>query len=663
MIADMLKVQIGVTADAEERLLQWLQEHEVLHVIETQKNVVADNTDAKIDYQLARLQFALEFVERIKKELHIEDKKSIKNMFAGKPAASLLRLEQVLKSLKIDALLNKVYERSDELSDIKSKRQELEDERFIYWPWRALEFAGDDTQKIGNVRHALIKVSLQESLLVKKQLQDIKTLVLHEVRKVVENKQGLIYLEVIVHRSEEKKLDNILAKTNADLVSLDLPTGLTITKHIENIDNQLKDLKTQEKGLLRKAKRFIKLEKQLKFAYDALLHHKERSLTKQNLVRSPLAVIISGWLPKHLFPVFEKKLAEEFESACVEEVELKKNEVPPVMFKNSKTMRPFEAVTDIYGKPKYSELDPSPILALFFLVAFGLALTDAGYGIVMMLMMWAADKFFKLKKSMRKMINLLFYAGLSTLIFGALTGGWFGISLEKLPPSEIRDILLSVKLIDPISQPMTLLVVAFTVGIVQLLFAWGVRGYDHWRQKRYFEVIFDDAAWITMVVLILLWVGSSKGLLSESLTKPFLWALWINTGVLILTQGRSYKNPVLKIAGGVLSLYGLISFLSDTLSYSRLLALGLATGIIALVVNLIGSMVMEMVPVVGWLLAGIVLLFGHIFNLGINALGAFIHSGRLQFVEFFPKFMEGGGRPYKPFGRVSKYVDNPNEFK
>ena len=663
MIAEMLKVQVGIRADLEGKFLQWLQEHEVLHVIETQKNEKTSNADAKIDYRLAHLQFVLEFVERIKKELHIEEKKSIKNMFAGKPAAGLLRLEQELKSLKIDTLLKEVHEKSDELSDIKTQRQELEDEKTIYWPWRALEITGDDIKGINNVRHALIVVSLRESLLVKKQLQHIKTLALHEIGRVVEGKQGLIYLEVIVHHNEKKELDSVLAKTNANLVNLNLPLNLSITEHVGNIDNKLEDLQTREQELLKKAKRYIKLERQLKFSYDALLHHKERALIGQNMAHLPLTVVISGWLPKHLFSTFEKTLAEEFENACVEEVKPKKNEMPPIMFKNSKRMRPFEAVTDIYGKPQYFELDPSPVLSLFFLLAFGLALTDAGYGIVMMLMMWAAEKFFKLKKDLRKMIRLLFYAGFSTFIFGALTGGWFGISLENLPPSEVKDLLLFVKVIDPISQPMTLLSVAFAIGIIQLLFAWGVRGYDHWRQGKYVEVDFDDAAWITMIIFILLWVGSSRGILPESLTDPFLWAVWANTGVLVLTQGREHKNPALKLAVGILSLYGLIGFLSDTLSYSRLLALGLATGIIALVVNLIGSMVIEMVPVVGWFLAIIVLLVGHTFNLGINTLGAFIHSGRLQFVEFFPKFIEGGGVSYKPFGRVSKYVDNPNEFK
>lgn len=163
-------------------------------------------------------------------------------------------------------------------------------------------------------------------------------------------------------------------------------------------------------------------------------------------------------------------------------------------------------------------------------------------------------------------------------------------------------------------------------------------------------------------MVLLVWAASSRGIFWTQWAEPLKMAVLAMVVVLVLTGGRTFKNPLLKLGGGLLSLYGLVSFLSDTLSYSRLLALGLATGIIALVVNMIGAMIATAIPVVGWVVAGVVLLGGHVFNLGINALGAFIHSGRLQFVEFFPKFLEGGGRPYRPLGRVSKYVDNPKEF-
>lgn len=662
MIAEMTKVQLAAPAELEEKVLRWLQDKEVLHVTATRKVKPDSVKEGDIDYQLAQLQFALEFVERVKKELHWVQKRSVSQVFATKPTATLERLEQVLESLGTDELLEDVRQHSDELARIQAQRQEIKEAEKAARPWRALEVTGEELKGTPRVRHALLSVSFQESLLVKRRLQDIATLALNEVGRVVEKKRGQVYLEVVVHRSEAGKLEEVGQQTNAELVVLNVPNDKTVGGYTDDLKRQLEDLAEQEKRIVTQAKKFVKQERRLKFAYDALLHHKERVLARQTMERLSLAVVISGWLPKRLLATFNEELTKEFPAACVEQVRPGKKEKPPVLLHNKPLLVPFEVVTDIYGKPKYTELDPSPALSVFFLVAFGLALTDAGYGIVMMLMMWAAEKFFRLKKGLHKMVRLLFYAGASTLIFGVLTGGWFGITLENLPPSELRDLLLSAKLIDPVSSPMTMLLVAFTVGVVQLLFAWVVRGYDHWRQKQYVAVIFDDVAWITMVIVLLAWAGTTRGVVPASFGGPLLNLVLINAGILILTQGRSYKNPLLKLGVGVLSLYGLIGFLSDTLSYSRLLALGLATGIIALVVNMIGGMVADSIPVVGWLLAVVILLVGHMFNLGINTLGAFIHSGRLQFVEFFPKFLEGGGMAYKPLGRVSHYVDNPKEF-
>ncbi|MFH1354306.1 MAG: V-type ATP synthase subunit I [bacterium] len=658
----MTKVQIAVPKREEENLLRWLQEKEVLHVTATHKNKANSAGEGELNYQLAQLQFALEFIGRVKKDLRLEEKRSIRHLFAAKPQATLERLEQVWESLETSNLLEEIRQRNDLLVQNRAKHQEIIDAEKEVAPWQGLKITGKEMRKSGVVRHYLLSVSVQESLLVKKRMQNIGTLALNEVGRLAEKKGGTVYLEVVVHNSEADKLIDVIQQTNTELITLDVPDQKTVSEYADGLKQQVDNLAAEEVRLLEGAEKFVKLERQLKFAYDALLHHKERLTTRQTMGRLSLAVIISGWIPQRRLEKFTEDLKKYFPTACIEQARPGKKEKRPVLFDNKPYVQPFEVVTDIYGKPKYNELDPSPALSIFFLVAFGLALTDAGYGIVMMLLMWAAGKFFRLKKSMRKMIRLLFYAGASTLIFGALTGGWFGINLGNLPKSDVRDLLLSVKLLDPVSSPMTLLLVAFAVGIMQLLFAWVVRGYDHWRQKQYVAVLFDDVAWITMIIFLLTWAGSARGVLSTSLSGPLLNLVLVNAGILILTQGRSYKNPLLKVGVGVLSLYGLVSFLSDTLSYSRLLALGLATGIIALVVNMISGMVVDSIPIVGYLLAAVVLLVGHVFNLGINALGAFIHSGRLQFVEFFPKFLEGGGESYKPLGRVSHYVDNPNEF-
>ena len=156
----------------------------------------------------------------------------------------------------------------------------------------------------------------------------------------------------------------------------------------------------------------------------------------------------------------------------------------------------------------------------------------------------------------------------------------------------------------------------------------------------------------------MLWILASVEMLPASTAQIFLYIILVATVGLVLTQGRDNKNPLLKIAMGILSLYGLVGYFSDVLSYSRLLALGLSTAIIASVVNLVAFLFMDMIPwaPLGWVVAIVIMVGGHIFNMAINVLGAYIHSGRLQFVEFFPKFMEGGGRRFRPFARESKYV-------
>jgi V/A-type H+-transporting ATPase subunit I len=505
-------------------------------------------------------------------------------------------------------------------------------------------------------------VNAAEEIMVKQRINKVEAAAQVEIHREVEKKSGFVYLEVIVHEREANKIEEIIAQTSAEKMALDLPSEETIPQRFETLNKEMRDNAKERERLLKKAKKFVRIEKEIKFAYDALLHRKERFLARQKMSDFSLSTVITGWLPKEKFKPLTDEAKKIFPTVCIDEISPKKNELGPVALQNTSLMRPFEAVTDIFGRPKYTELDPTPALSLFFLIAFGLALTDAGYGLVMMGIMWMAEKFFRLKKDMQKMVRLLFYAGAATVVFGAITGGWFGINLENLPPSSGKNFLLSLKLIDPVTEPMNLLLVAFGIGVVQLLFAWVVRGYDHWRKGDMVAVLFDDAAWVTMVIAILLWAGSTRGIFLAGSTSILKTIVIANALVLVLTQGRSYKNPLLKIGGGILSLYGLVGFISDTLSYSRLLALGLATGIIALVVNLMGAMAADSLPGVGWIVAGLVLLVGHVFNIGINALGAFIHSGRLQFVEFFPKFIEGGGSPYKPLGRVNKFVDNPNDF-
>lgn len=165
----------------------------------------------------------------------------------------------------------------------------------------------------------------------------------------------------------------------------------------------------------------------------------------------------------------------------------------------------------------------------------------------------------------------------------------------------------------------------------------------------------DTGSWAFMLTGIGFFIISAAGVLPAPAQTIGQWWVILGAVILILTQGRDKKNPIARVLSGVLSLYGLVSYMSDILSYSRLLALGLATTIIALAVNVIVDLAAGM-PYIGWLVAIVIFIGGHVFNLVINTLGSFIHSGRLQFVEFFSKFMEGGGKEFQAFGKKNKYV-------
>ena len=663
MISKMTKLHLGIPSTERAALLRWLQDEQILHLVRlSTKKTVAQAPQSDTVLKLAQVQFALEFINRVKDESNIKKRRSLRNLFAGKPLASLSQLEAVLESGKLPELLTAIRADSDKLAALSARRQKLQSEKTELLPWQALKITGQALKGLAHTEVLLASVALPDEMRVKRALDRIPAASWQEISRTGDKRRGTIYLEVVSHRDSAEKLRTALSKSNAEIVMLQLPLQKQPISRLQNIAEELLEVESRYQQILKAARKFLKRERDLKMAHDGLLHRQEQEEVQTKMAQFDYASVIAGWIPEEKRGYFTEQLAAEFPTVAVSLAPTGKQEIPPVALKNNRLFRPFEAVTNIYGQPKYSELDPSPILSIFFLIAFGLALTDAGYGIVLMIATSVGLKYFRLKRPLKNMMQLFFYAGVATLIMGILTGGWFGLALEDLNPSAPRDALLALKIVDPISNPITILLVSLLFGVVQLLFAWGVAAYDAWRKQKYLVALFDNVAWITMVLFVLTWAGVRQGLLSEGLRLPALVLLSLNALLLVATQGRQHTNILLRIGAGVLSLYGLMGFLSDTLSYSRLLALGLATSIIGLVVNLIAGMVAGAVPVVGVVLAVVILVAGHTFNLTINALGAFIHAGRLQFVEFFPKFLEGGGTPYRPFGRVGKYVDNPKEF-
>ena len=323
-----------------------------------------------------------------------------------------------------------------------------------------------------------------------------------------------------------------------------------------------------------------------------------------------------------------------------------------------------------YGLPVKGELDPTTIMSFFYIFFFGMMLSDAAYGaivsIVCGILVW---KFPRMSDSMKKSLKLFFYCGLSTLVWGILFGGYFG-NIVDIVSEKFFGTAVTVPALwfIPLNDPMKLLVFSLLFGVIHLFVGLGIKGYLCLRDGKAMDFFCDVVLWFLLLVGLIFMLLPSDIFASIAQTN-IVFPGWLNTAAkvlavigasgIVLMSGRENKNPALRIALGAYDLYNITGWLSDALSYSRLLALGLATGVIASVINQMGSMLPN--NVVGVIFFIVIFIVGHALNLAINLLGAYVHTNRLQFVEFFGKFYEGGGRPFAPFKENTKYADVKEE--
>ncbi len=349
---------------------------------------------------------------------------------------------------------------------------------------------------------------------------------------------------------------------------------------------------------------------------------------------------LKAWIKGDELENIEKRLKKITPYLTIEELELEKGEAAPVFVENEGIMKSFEVVTKVYGFPKSNEPDPTPYLAPFFAVAFGLALSDAGYGILLIAFSLLMKK--RLEEA-TDFFNLFMISGGFTIIAGLLTGTFFG-----------TDLFQGLRVMDAMENPIQIMILVSVLGIIQIIAGVLIGLFWNLKQGR------KDIAFGPKLGSLVFFGGLGIFFLTES-----LFAL-IASIILMMGLNIYFKKAdsiLQKVAGGFGSLYDLIGYFSDVLSYSRLLALGLATGIIAMTINMIAEISMEMIPVAGLnlLIAGAILIFGHFANLAINSLSSFIHSARLQFVEFFSKFMEGGGEEIKPLRKQGRFIKVVNK--
>ena len=413
-----------------------------------------------------------------------------------------------------------------------------------------------------------------------------------------------------------------------------------VAEKLEGITNVLRDL-AKHLPLLTHARHYV-------------VWLDEKQALRESLHKTRNTVTIFGWIAKHLFEPLERKLDTMSPATALLRVQPKADESVPVLIKNPVWLKPFESVTTLYGLPQAHEFDPTPLLAPFFILFFGLCLTDAAYGLVLAAIMGAYLWKKKLTVSQAPLWWLLCIGGLATFLISIPFGGWFGLSPDQAPSfmTEMRadgKIWFKGQIWNLGETPGITFFqnLSLILGLLHLSFGMLLAGFAKW-----FNGNKAEAFWVDWTSLVLFAACGAAMFAPAAYTNTALYALYASLALVV--WGKGYGSPIyLRPLFGLLGLLNLaMGMLSNTLSYLRLLALGLVTGALALAVNLVAQQIGGLFPVyIGLPITIVIYIVGHTVNIALNVLGAFIHSGRLQFVEFFGQFFEGGGRPFAAFRR------------
>lgn len=610
-----------------------------------------DIDTSEIDSSLSKVKYCIDYLSNYK-----DNEKEFKKTLAGlRDTCDCNKLSILFTQFDYENIYRKCKELDGTLTELKSRENHIEGIKDQLTEWKELNIKIQDLEGTKNTKLIFGFVSSKDYISCLEEITKIGKEI--DIKKFDEDNKRCKVMIIYVPEYH-LPLKKILGKYNFEYHKFPPELEGTPIEAIKNIFIELKDIKEKRETVVYASRKLYKNNLSLYIAFDHLFISKNRKDIEKYFKQTKNVIILEGWILEKDIDLLKKKLLEQYHEIEILFSDPKENEDIPVALNNNKLVKPFEVITELYGIPKYHELDPTPLLMPFFFIFFGMCLSDAGYGLIVAGSFYFGARIFNIEGMAKKFFDLLVLGGIASFIAGAFMGSWLGNSLDFLPHQIIfiRDILLDkVALINPITNPMPILILSLILGIIQIYTGIITRFIGNVKNKKLTDGLMDQGSWLLLITGFLIFAiaqGFSFSKLIVSLSKYMMVG-----GVLsiIFSQGRANKNIFMRIGAGILALYNVTGYLSDVLSYSRLFALGLATGIIGVVVNTLVSLVKD-IPYVGFIFVILVYFGGHLFNIIISALSAFIHSARLQYVEFFTKFYEGGGTAFIPFKIETKYI-------
>lgn len=389
---------------------------------------------------------------------------------------------------------------------------------------------------------------------------------------------------------------------------------------------------------------------------DYWLIIKERLESMISALSTEDVLIWSFWLPKKKLPLLEDEFKQYNILTDFALIEPDEDEQPPSLLRNPGWSSCMEPLTLMYGTPTYGSADPTSLMAPFFFLFLGMCFGDAGYGLLLSGILGYFLVKHNLPPTLRKFFVMMFVGMLCTVVYGLISASFFGDSIDAFPfLSFLVPIKNKLQLLDPMNDPMTLLMISLGLGFIQIMFGLLIAMRENWKRGDRIAALADQGGWIIFLCGLVIYGFSAAGMVTGSMAGLMKFVPILGALILVATQGREKTNFTGKLFSGIISLYNVTGYLGDVLSYSRLLALGLGSAAVGMVLNLLTTLLVS-IPYVGIALAITVFVFGHLFSIAVNLLGAFIHALRLQYVEFFGKFYDANGRDFSPLQNRTQFV-------
>ena len=440
------------------------------------------------------------------------------------------------------------------------------------------------------------------------------------------------------HKEDEEKALELLRPHGFSVTVFQGLTG-TAAENIAALDQALAENRKQrsesEAAIAGAAKEY----EDLKIYVDRLTAEAAKNENAERLMTDGTILFFEGWAPAENLAEVQALLDAK---GCAWEAEDPAEEdIPdvPVRLKNNWFTKPLNMVTEMYSLPAYNNVDPNPLMAPFFILFYGIMMADMGYGILMFLAGTIVSKKYRPKGTMGHMMGLLQLCGVSTFFWGALTGGFFGDFLTQVVKLTTGGDFALPALFTPLNDTLMILVGAMALGMVQIVTGMAVSFIRKLKAGQVLDAVFEEVTWWIVFIGI--------GLMAAGVTNLVLYAglALIVIGPLVTGQGFG------KIMGIFGSLYNHVTgYFGDILSYARLMALMLAGSVIAQVFNTLGAIPGNIVIFL------VISLAGNALNFALNLLGCYVHDLRLQCLEYFGKFYEDGGKPFRPLAIETKHV-------